>query len=113
MTLDEKFQSLTEQWQAHCAGFGFGVDSRKYIDCDAYRAIVQLGEAALPLIREAYARERHTGTYRWDSVLKDIMGTTFAVPAEFSDDPEKIKVYALGWLDRHLTARTKTARFTT
>ncbi|MBI4144616.1 hypothetical protein HY493_00225 [Candidatus Woesearchaeota archaeon] len=113
MALEDRFAENVRGWREHCNGFGFGVDPRRYTDCDAYRAIVQLGAAALPLIREAYLDEKLIGTHRWDSAVKAIMGTAFEIPKEFLDDPEKAKAYTIGWIDRHLSVRTKTARFTT
>ena len=52
MSLEDKFHQAVEEWRKHCRKNSIYSMPQAYLDCDAYRRIVAMGQQVIPLIRE-------------------------------------------------------------
>jgi hypothetical protein len=87
--LDQKFQSLAERWRAET---GMCSSVTKIIKHPAYQSIIEMGEAALPLI----LRELRDRPNLWFPALKAIAKTS-PVPPEQRSDPKLAREAWLIW----------------
>lgn len=71
MGLEERFHQAVENWIVHCRNNSVSSSVERYLDCDAYREIVAMGSAVLPLIRDQLQTEYEIGT-RYESELERI-----------------------------------------
>ena len=51
MSLEERFYEAVDAWSRHCKENAIHSAIAPYLDCDAYRKIISMGEKVLPLIR--------------------------------------------------------------
>jgi hypothetical protein len=87
-SLRARFAALSAQWKA---GVGSTSSARAMSRHPAYRSIVALGDAAVPLILEELAREPH----HWFAALREITGAD-PIPPEARGD---VKRMAEAWLE--------------
>ncbi len=73
MQLVEKVQELAAQWQQHCRRVSFSSNTGDYLNHPAYRQLIELGPAAVPLIMRRY----QTDGLPWEFVLQEITGVRF------------------------------------
>jgi hypothetical protein len=71
MQLSAKFQAEAEEWARHCRGVSLSSDLSDYCNHPAYRELVGLGPAAVPLIMERYPGDP---LLPWELVLQEITG---------------------------------------
>jgi len=60
MLLEENFHQAVEEWREHCGRNGMHSLPEPYLDCDAYRRIIAMGQQVLPLIRNQLNSEHET-----------------------------------------------------
>lgn len=66
----ERFAELARRWRRHCADHRFAGNPAVFLEHEAARAIVALGEPAVPLIMAEYARD----DLFWGALLAEITG---------------------------------------
>ena len=74
MSFEDNFHQAVEEWREHCSKTSDPMP-QPYLDCDAYRRIVDMGPEVLPLIREEYAKPQEIGDpgMHWCYALKEII----------------------------------------
>ena len=112
--LEEKFNKYAEEWKNHCENNSIHSFPWLYLDCEAYKNIVAMGEYALPLIRKAYAEPGYPGVYWCYAILEIVpeFGLRVGVsedcavrrmnPGFVGLDEEKIQKETIKWLDDYL-----------
>lgn len=94
MNVAEEFKRLAGEWQQHCDRVSFSSKMSSYLDHPSYRAIVALGEPAVPLIVERYRKD----DLPWGFALQEITGVKMIEnPASFK--PREVKQKWLVWWD--------------
>ena len=88
--LQATFDKLADQWRKETEIHSFGYF---ITDNSAYREIVAMGEAALPLIFRAI----ETRPYHWHYALREITGTGPVIAEEDRGIPRKIDAAWLRW----------------
>jgi hypothetical protein len=88
--LRARFDALADHWLA--TDFGPSSDYMEYVTHWAYRAIIDLGQPAVPLILERLAR----ATDHWGFALRTITGEN-PVPREAAGDAVEIAAAWLQW----------------
>jgi hypothetical protein len=63
--MEHTFSELADQWALHCAANAMSSNSSHYIDCDAVRSLVALGNDALPQIMAVYMSDDHPHKDLW------------------------------------------------
>jgi hypothetical protein len=71
MTLENKFETLTKEWKAHCRKNSAQSFGEPYLGCAAYRSLVNLGKDAIPLIQRELAKE-YDLAQSFDAELREI-----------------------------------------
>ncbi|MEK6917734.1 MAG: hypothetical protein AABW51_02190 [Nanoarchaeota archaeon] len=71
MALEDKFNQAVSEWREHCKNNSFHSVISPYLDCEAYRNIIAMGPAILPLIRDQLKKEIEIGA-KYETELKRI-----------------------------------------
>lgn len=104
--LETKFNNNLEQWREHCKKNLYSSCIKDYIDCNAYKNIVEMGREALPLIRKAYDTEQkdNPGSVRWllCNVVRKIVGDEFTIPTWMQGKISTMEKYTIKWLDENI-----------
>lgn len=94
-TTKARFETLCQQWTAHCEQVQLSSDMRDYLDHPAFHELVSLGDEVVPLIIECY---RNDDFVPWGFVLEGITDQGFIQDRKrFS--PAKVKQQWLAWWD--------------
>ena len=105
MAITREFKEAVEEWKKHCEEVRFSSLASDYMNCEAYRKIVAMGPAVLPLIREIYAGPDEDAFFPiagWACAIQDIAGDEFKMPTELRGKIEKIRDYSVKWLDENM-----------
>jgi hypothetical protein len=106
MSLEEEFNKERTEWEKHIYRVSYSSNPRVYIDCEAYRKLVSLGDKIFPLIREDLQKPWNVEKigFFWLHVLYDIAGEKFSqdIPESIRGKNKELKEYALKWLDEYL-----------
>lgn len=70
MDIAEKFRTLAEAWAQHCKSVFFSSNIADSLRHPAYRQLIELGPAVVPMIMERY----ETDEMPWECVLQEITG---------------------------------------
>ena len=103
MSLEDKFDENYEEWMEHCHETRVSSITLDYLDCDAYRNIVAMGEQAMPLILEKAKSDPHS--HLVDHIvplLKEIVGDDYKIPEELYEKTKEIRTHALEWLEKEV-----------
>ncbi len=96
-----KFIDEVEGWMRHCRANSLESDPATYINCQAYRNLVEIGEDVLPYIHEAVCipEIRIAPIFGWSHLLEDIVGEKrYSVPTEIEENVEGLGLYVISWL---------------
>ena len=105
MPLEDTFQKLLNEWKIYCCSIQYSNNPDDYLNCSAYKEIVQLSTPALPLIKEVYSKVNENTYFAilgWTKLIKEIVGKEFVVPKELSDRIEATREYTVQWLDKNM-----------
>lgn len=104
----ETFEKYLREWQKYLSSseVGLSSDFRRFVNCEAYRQIKNLGVEALPLIRETYDKR---GDFSLDilklhglvSLVCEITSPDFQIPEEMRGKMLDIQAYTVKWLDEN------------
>ncbi len=72
--IKEKFDPLALSWESHNCSVRASSNSKDRTDCPEYRAIVLLGEPAIPCIMERYLKQNIPDNEWYQFALTDIIG---------------------------------------
>ncbi len=99
MSLEYNFHQAVKEWKDHSKINSIHSMSQPYLDCDAYRRIVNMGPRILPLIREEYAKSQEIGDpgICWCYVLKDIV-PEFSLPVGEKDSGSAVERMTPGYI---------------
>ena len=106
MSLEEKFKQYLGEWKQHCESVAFSSNPNDYIDCDAYRNIVEMGQQTLPLIRKVFYDEPTCETLcplGLAHLVKNIVGDAIIIPENLREKVKDAENYMRGWLDGYLS----------
>ena len=84
MQLAEQLQQLASEWQRHCQRVSFSSNTGEYLSHPAYRKLIELGPAAVPLIMERY----QTDGLPWEFVLRELTGVRLSDDSGFLSGAE-------------------------
>ena len=102
MEIAERFRALTDEWEAHRQSVLFSSKIRDTLNHPAYRALVDLGDPALPLIIERY----RTDSLPWAFVLQEITGVRMIDdPGSFR--PDELRRRWIDWWERKQGAQAR------
>jgi hypothetical protein len=93
--LERKFVGLAETWNRETAHFS---STRQVAEHPAYREIVSLGRAVVPLIFKELVREPG---FHWFHALREILGSGPEIPAEARGRPGLVRECWLRWGKEH------------
>ncbi len=71
MDTAEEFRKLRDEWTLHCESVRFSSNMNDYLAHPAFKKLIELGPAAVPLIMERYQRDEMPP---WEFVLQEITG---------------------------------------
>lgn len=95
-TLEHVFFEHLNEWEKHSEFISSPID---YIDCDAYRNLVVLGNEekrkVLGLVRDNYDKIPSLGLA---FLVRDIAEGKFEVPLQFRGHVKETNAYTFGWL---------------
>ena len=99
MSLEDNFHQAVEEWREHCKRNTPHSNAHFYLDCDAFRRIVCMGEGVLPLIREEYSKPQQIGDpgIFWCYAIKDII-PDFELPIGEKDSGSPVERVAPGFV---------------
>jgi hypothetical protein len=99
MSLEDNFNQTLTEWKQHCKKNAYHSMARPYLDCKAYKRIVSMGPAILPLIKKEYSKPQGLGDpgMLWCYAIKEIIPEfKLSVGEEGSGAP--VERVALGFL---------------
>ena len=101
MSLEEQFNKSIEDWKEHCERTINSSNPGDYLNCDAYRNIVNMGPAILPLIRKEFDKNSLLNGLLVNPV-KRIVGKDFQIPEWMAGKMSLIEKYTAKWLDENM-----------
>ena len=106
MSTRTEFNRLFKEWKKYCSGdVRFSSNPMDYLNCDAYRGIVAMGPAVLPLIREAYSKGEDINTLgfgSFSSIISQVVGDDFKIPEEIHGHRDRTRKFSMQWLDKNM-----------
>ena len=123
-TLEKKFNREYNAWRSHCRINSVHSSPSKYIECAPFRNIVAMGTAALPFIRDSYAKEQglpEEPYIHWPLAIHQIV-PDFHLPVQdkvsggaverrlgsfVALDVSKVQQETLSWLDNYLARHSE------
>ena len=104
----QKFDRAVEEWKVHAEKTAHFSDTRKLLNCDAYKTILSMGKDALPLVRKLYDRDDSNDfplsiikSHGLVSIVCELVAQ-FHIPEEIRGQMEKIEEYTKKWLDENM-----------
>lgn len=107
MSLENKFNEYVFEWKKHCELPKVSISSNPimYINCDAYKNIVDMGYKALPFIKKTYEgsdEDAFFPIFGWASSVKEIIGENFEIPQDIKGKVREIRDYTVSWLEENI-----------
>jgi hypothetical protein len=90
----QKFENLRDQWTAHCERVRFSANMNEYLSHPAFKKLIELGPAAVPLIMERYQQEEMPP---WEFVLQEITGVRLITDPDSFDLSEARNRRQIWW----------------
>ena len=101
MNLEEKFNRLILDLERHCKNVVYSSNIEDYLNCDAYKEIVNIGEKSLLYIyREMEKRE--SLELVWAPLMHSIVGEDLVIPENIRGKIKDLNSYIKRWLDWNL-----------
>lgn len=91
--LKDKFDTLADQWAAHCQSVMLSSNINDYLDHPTYDQLIALGKPAIPYIIERYKRD----DLPWGFVLDDITGLRIIENRQRFSPPQVKKRWLEWW----------------
>jgi len=105
---EQRFNQYLEAWKVRARETAHFSSPVPLFDCQAYREIVSMGQAALPLLRKAYDRDSRTDfplaiiqAHGLVRAVRDIIGPEFSIPENIRGDMLAIEEFTRNWLDTY------------
>jgi hypothetical protein len=99
------FEKHLAQWKQHCDDVAHSSRPSDYVDCDAYRSLVQMGKSILPLVKTEYSGTDDQAFFSiagWAQMIREITGEEVDVPTREWGRIEKIRDRYVRFLDSYL-----------
>ena len=112
LLLKDNFDNHTKEWKSYIQSKSYKGSLDWYLDCDAYRSLVELGHPILPHIRDEIRKEIKgprrnkkikNPDYLWGYLISTIVGPAFYLGLIKSQGltPEELMDYSLKWLNHN------------
>jgi len=110
MQTQTEFYDVIREWEEHCMRPEVVLSSigGKVCDCDAYKKIVEMGKADLPMIRQLYDEKtidfasQMIKSHGLVKAVQEIVRDEFQIPTEIQGKLREMEQYTARWLNYYL-----------